>query len=149
MSPNNTSSTRRRPLLSLVLLAPDLILLVMLPTLAFTVLVALASTLGAHGAAVPATVYNPLPIYISRHLGPYTPWYAVGQYQAPPASCQLEQVSILQRHGARFPTASAGKKYAASVAKLQQNATSLAANLQFVKSYRCVALSSSPLASPR
>ncbi|GAA5851743.1 hypothetical protein JCM9279_004391 [Rhodotorula babjevae] len=135
MSQKNNSSSRRRPLLSLVLLAPNIALLVMLPTLAVTVLVALASTASTQAAAIPATVVNPLPSYISQHLGPYTPWFPVGDYEAPPASCQLEQVSILQRHGARFPTASAGKKYAASVAKLQQNATSLAGNLQFVKSY--------------
>ncbi|GAA5898806.1 hypothetical protein JCM8208_005401 [Rhodotorula glutinis] len=135
MGDNNNRSTRRSSLLSLILVAPDLLVLVMLPTLAVTALMALASAHYTRAAAVTATVFDPLPSYISRHLGPYTPWYAVGVYQAPPASCQLEQVSILQRHGARFPTASAGKKYAASVAKLQQNATSLASNLHFVRSY--------------
>ncbi|TNY19983.1 phytase [Rhodotorula diobovata] len=88
-----------------------------------------------HGAAVPAVISDPLPAYIARHLGPYSPWYAAGEYLAPPSSCELEQANILQRHGARFPTANAGKKYAASVAKLRENATSLSAALQFVRSY--------------
>ncbi len=43
-------------------------------------------------------------------------------------------MNILERHGARFPAASAGKKIQASVAKLA-NATSFAEEVAFVKDY--------------
>lgn len=119
--------------------------LVMLASLIATWFVLVHLAVFGHGAAVPAVISDPLPAYIARHLGPYSPWYAAGEYLAPPSSCELEQANILQRHGARFPTANAGKKYAASVAKLRENATSLSAALQFVRSYTCV---SPPLRGP-
>ncbi|GJN89382.1 hypothetical protein Rhopal_002362-T1 [Rhodotorula paludigena] len=90
----------------------------------------------ASAAAVnAAAIKNPLPSYISNNLGPYSPWYPLGSYRAPPSGCKIDQVNILQRHGARFPTANAGKKIQASIAKLQQNATSLTGDLEFVKDF--------------
>ncbi|KAI5475903.1 acid phosphatase, phytase [Pseudohyphozyma bogoriensis] len=75
-----------------------------------------------------------LPSYIATNLGAYSPYAAAGTYPAPPVGCTIDQVNILQRHGARFPTASAGKKIEASVAKLK-TATSFSTLLDFVPEY--------------
>ncbi|GAA5831386.1 hypothetical protein JCM11251_004006 [Rhodosporidiobolus azoricus] len=75
-----------------------------------------------------------LPAYIAENLGPYSPYRAVGEYPKVPEGCEVTQANILQRHGQRFPTKSAGKRIAASVAKLQ-NASSLSPDLAFVKDY--------------
>ncbi|GAA5890915.1 hypothetical protein JCM6882_008855 [Rhodosporidiobolus microsporus] len=103
-------------------------------------LLSLLASLSGLSSAVPleerasSAVKNVLPAYIAQNLGPYSPYRAVGEYPAVPAGCEITQASILQRHGQRFPTAKAGKRIAASVAKLQK-ATSLSAELAFVKSY--------------
>ncbi|KAK4703123.1 hypothetical protein P7C70_g3091, partial [Phenoliferia sp. Uapishka_3] len=75
-----------------------------------------------------------LPDYIAKNLGPYSPYIPVGTYPAPPAHCVVNQVNILQRHGARFPTAGAGKKIIASVAKVKA-ARSFSKSFAFVPSY--------------
>ena len=116
--------------------------------------VASAATVSSTSSVV-AHVKSPLPDCIGHNLGAYSPYY---EYPAIPRGCSLSQVSlctevcpysrsalnpaqylrvqvnILGRHGARFPTASTGKKIAVSVAKLK-NATSFAEEVEFVKDY--------------
>ncbi|GAA6015338.1 hypothetical protein JCM10207_008954 [Rhodosporidiobolus poonsookiae] len=99
---------------------------------------ALITSLAAVAAAAPLeerAVKTALPSYIASNLGPYSPWAAAGTYQDAPAGCTIDMVNILQRHGQRYPTANAGKKISASVAKLQA-ATSLTGDLTFVKNYK-------------
>ena len=50
-----------------------------------------------------------LPPSIFRHLGQYSPYFAAAEYVSPPSHCSIHQVSILQRHGSRWPTRGAGK----------------------------------------
>lgn len=111
---------------------------------------------------VPA-VANVLPSYIAENLGPYSPYMPAGEYPGIPKGCTLTQVSVawtrrigsagqgpqltrrapvlssqvnlLQRHGARFPTAKAGGKIAATLAKLQ-TATNFSSGLEFARDYR-------------
>lgn len=68
---------------------------------------------------------------IFRHFGQYSPWFPAGkaQYTTPPDSCEVDQVSLLIRHGARFPTRSITPFLRATVdklaaAKLSQEAAS-------------------------
>ncbi|KAI5476256.1 acid phosphatase, phytase [Pseudohyphozyma bogoriensis] len=75
-----------------------------------------------------------LPSYIANSLGPYSPYAAQRTYPSPPVGCTIDQVNILQRHGARYPTASAGKRIAASVTKLK-SATSFGSSVAFAQNY--------------
>lgn len=115
-----------------------------------------ASVRAAPAPSSAAAAVNPLPGYIGRNLGPYSPYHDVGNYVTPPVLCSIDQtcrhavlrssegssltvrrpgqVNILQRHGARFPTSNAGKKMSASVSKLKK-AKSPASSLAFVKDY--------------
>nr|GAT46630.1 phytase [Mycena chlorophos] len=57
--------------------------------------------------------------------GAYSPYFASGTYELPPKGCTIDQVNILERHGARYPTSGATPAIVAAVQKLQ-NATSYA-----------------------
>lgn len=35
---------------------------------------------------------DPLPIYIGRYVGSESPWFAAGNYTAPPHGCEIDQV---------------------------------------------------------
>ncbi|KDQ63958.1 hypothetical protein JAAARDRAFT_27630 [Jaapia argillacea MUCL 33604] len=56
---------------------------------------------------------------IQRRWAQYSPWYAVAEYQRPPQGCTINQVNILQRHGARYPTSGAGKDIQSALQKLK------------------------------
>ncbi|KAI0941112.1 hypothetical protein AcV7_002758 [Taiwanofungus camphoratus] len=49
----------------------------------------------------------------------YTPYYPLDDYVPPPQDCEIVQVNILQRHGARYPTKSASKAIKKALKKLQ------------------------------
>ncbi|KAI0941128.1 hypothetical protein AcV7_002773 [Taiwanofungus camphoratus] len=49
----------------------------------------------------------------------YTPYYPLDDYVPPPQHCEIVQVNILQRHGARYPTKSASKAVKKALKKLQ------------------------------
>ncbi|KZT06538.1 phosphoglycerate mutase-like protein [Laetiporus sulphureus 93-53] len=55
----------------------------------------------------------------SKSWAQYTPYYAVEAYAAPPDECEITQVNILQRHGARYPTKSSTKAIETALAKVQ------------------------------
>lgn len=143
-----------------VLFDSPLILMLVAYSLSVAGVLLSASVRAAPAPSSTAAAVNPLPDYIGRNLGPYSPYYNVGSYVTPPVSCSIDQagrhavlrfskecslsnvltdglpvqVNILQRHGARFPTSNAGKKISASVSKLK-NAKSLGSSLAFVKDY--------------
>ncbi|TKA50600.1 hypothetical protein B0A53_06078 [Rhodotorula sp. CCFEE 5036] len=122
-----------------VLFDSPLILMLIAYSLSVAGVLLSASVRAAPAPSSTAAAVNPLPDYIGRNLGPYSPYYNVGSYVTPPVSCSIDQagrhaVNILQRHGARFPTSNAGKKISASVSKLK-NAKSLGSSLAFVKDY--------------
>ncbi|KAF8873482.1 histidine phosphatase superfamily [Infundibulicybe gibba] len=56
---------------------------------------------------------------LSRSWAQYSPFFPVNHYKPPPRNCALNQVNILERHGARFPTTSAGAAIQLAVSKLQ------------------------------
>ncbi|SCV74681.1 BQ2448_7710 [Microbotryum intermedium] len=76
-----------------------------------TVRIVLASLLAADCAAAAAHPYL-------TNLAQYSPFYPVGEYRTVPSKCEVSQVNLLQRHGARQPTPSSGKSIQASLAKI-------------------------------
>ncbi|TCD68638.1 hypothetical protein EIP91_010293 [Steccherinum ochraceum] len=48
----------------------------------------------------------------------YSPYFPIEPYQEAPEGCTIDQVNILQRHGARFPTSGAGQRIQDALAKL-------------------------------
>ncbi|KAI0063433.1 phosphoglycerate mutase-like protein [Artomyces pyxidatus] len=59
-----------------------------------------------------------LPESVMRKWAQYAPYMPVDPYIAPPLGCAVTQVRFLQRHGARWPTESAGKEMKTAVDKL-------------------------------
>ena len=58
-----------------------------------------------------------------HHLAQYSPYFALeSAYVAPPARCTVDQVSILQRHGSRYPTSAAARVIQHTVDKLKRAA---------------------------
>ncbi|KAI0722495.1 phytase [Earliella scabrosa] len=49
----------------------------------------------------------------------YSPYFAAEQYLPPPKGCKVDQVHILERHGARFPTDGASDRIMQGITKLQ------------------------------
>ncbi|KAA1469415.1 acid phosphatase [Dentipellis sp. KUC8613] len=59
-----------------------------------------------------------LPDSFMKRWAQYAPWMPAEAYTPPPSGCSVTQVNLIQRHGARFPTASSGKEFRAAVEKL-------------------------------
>ncbi|KAF8205775.1 acid phosphatase [Mycena galopus ATCC 62051] len=62
---------------------------------------------------------QPLEFNVRKFWGAYSPFFSVQEYVPPPNSCEITQVNILQRHGARFPTPGASINIVSAVRKLQ------------------------------
>jgi len=78
------------------------------------------------------------PPAIFHHLGQYSPYFAPALYQPPPAGCVVDQVSVLHRHGSRYPTEGAARVIRPILARLQEAVKDLAEpcpELEFLKSY--------------
>ncbi|KIP09825.1 hypothetical protein PHLGIDRAFT_22644 [Phlebiopsis gigantea 11061_1 CR5-6] len=73
-----------------------------------------------------------VPEKIQRHWGQYSPYFPVGEYAQPPPGCVIDQVNILQRHGARYPNDD--DDYYKAVRRLQ-GAKQLKGDLKFLKDY--------------
>ncbi|THH02813.1 hypothetical protein EW145_g6696 [Phellinidium pouzarii] len=76
-----------------------------------------------------------IPSRIKHSWAQYAPYFPVEDYRSPPSHCSITQVNILQRHGARFPTTSAGAMIQSSVAKLQAASSFKDPQLRFLKDY--------------
>ncbi|KAI0682711.1 phytase [Cytidiella melzeri] len=87
--------------------------------------------------SVPHPVTPILPLTEREQLewAQYSPYFARAVYKEPPSGCQIDQVNILQRHGARFPTSGAATKIQAALAKLQTVTNFTDSRLDFVKSF--------------
>ncbi|KIK66706.1 hypothetical protein GYMLUDRAFT_238943 [Collybiopsis luxurians FD-317 M1] len=75
---------------------------------------------------------GPRPYVLQQNWGAYAPYYPLNDYVSPPERCE---VNILQRHGARYPTAGPGAIIAAAVSKLQGVTTYRDSNLDFIRSF--------------
>ncbi|KAH8106453.1 phosphoglycerate mutase-like protein [Phellopilus nigrolimitatus] len=76
-----------------------------------------------------------LPDNIKQSWAQYSPYFSVSEYAEPPDRCKITQVNIIQRHGARFPTSSAGLKIQSAVAKLQTVSHYMNPHFSFLKNY--------------
>ncbi|KAI8989846.1 phytase [Trametes punicea] len=65
----------------------------------------------------------------------YSPYIPADKYRPPPANCEINQVHILQRHGARFPTSGAATRIEAAITKLQAAKAFTDPVLRFLKDY--------------
>ncbi|KAI9070321.1 acid phosphatase [Trametes sanguinea] len=65
----------------------------------------------------------------------YSPWHPLDKYRAPPAGCNITQVHILQRHGARYPNAEDGQNYSRAVDHLASADKFRDKRLKFLKEY--------------
>ncbi|KAK9455928.1 acid phosphatase [Dipodascopsis uninucleata] len=77
--------------------------------------------------------YNVLKHYGGN--GPYSDNPGVGISRDPPASCEVDQVIMLMRHGERFPDPSVGEAMLGSLAKVQAYNSSFKGSLSFVPDY--------------
>ncbi|KAH9833864.1 phytase [Rhodofomes roseus] len=71
----------------------------------------------------------------STRWAQYAPYFPVEPYAAPPASCEVDQVHIIQRHGARYPTSGAAARIQAALARLQTATILSDSSLAFVSNY--------------
>ncbi|THH31094.1 hypothetical protein EUX98_g3091 [Antrodiella citrinella] len=88
--------------------------------LLLSILVALVySAFGASMNAVkPITPTLNVPKEIQLDWSEYSPYFPLDEYRDVPGGCEIDQVNILQRHGARFPTTGANTNIKAALAKL-------------------------------
>ncbi|KAF7344135.1 Acid phosphatase [Mycena venus] len=77
----------------------------------------------------------PQKVDITQLWGAYSPFFASGTYVAPPAGCHIDQVNLLQRHGARFPTSGAATTIISGVKKLQSVQNYTDPRLDFLKTF--------------
>ncbi|GJE87420.1 phytase [Phanerochaete sordida] len=96
----------------------------------------LVSTEGRASAFTPITPVFPIPESEQLNWGQYSPYFPLAKYRAPPEGCVIDQVNILQRHGARFPTSGATAGIVAALAKLQAVPSYEDPALQFLKTFK-------------
>ncbi|KIJ69724.1 hypothetical protein HYDPIDRAFT_22894 [Hydnomerulius pinastri MD-312] len=88
-----------------------------------------------------ATINNTAPSLgfpqsLQQSWAQYSPWFPAATYEPPPAGCNIVQVNLLQRHGARYPEKAAGKAMKKSVKKLKRAKKFKDDDLKFVKKYK-------------
>ncbi|TBU26108.1 acid phosphatase [Dichomitus squalens] len=76
-----------------------------------------------------------VPKGVQTMWGQYAPWRAAGTYVGPPEGCNVTQVNLLQRHGARYPNAEEGQRYAVAVERLASAKKFADKRLKFLKDY--------------
>ncbi|KAF8549943.1 acid phosphatase [Imleria badia] len=75
------------------------------------------------------------PQELQQSWAQYSPWYPAATYVPPPTGCEVVQVNLLQRHGARFPEKGPGKAIQKSVKKLKRAKKFKDPKLAFVDQY--------------
>ncbi|CAL1711253.1 unnamed protein product [Somion occarium] len=74
-----------------------------------------------------------IPKKIQKHWGQYAPWFPVEKYKRPPKGCEITQVNILQRHGARYPNSY--DSYDESIKRLMEADKFVDSKLDFLSEY--------------
>lgn len=91
---------------------------------------------GTASAFTPITPVFPIPESEQLNWAQYSPYFPLAAYRQPPAGCAIDQVNILQRHGARFPTSGATQGIVAALAKIQSVPQFDDPALQFLKTFK-------------
>ncbi|KAG9317928.1 histidine phosphatase superfamily [Chiua virens] len=104
-----------------------------------SIIVPLVALLAAGVAsAEPVKITAPslgFPQSLEQSWAQQSPYFPAATYVVPPSGCEITQVNLLQRHGARWPKKSQGKDMKASV-KTIQNANSYSnPNMTFITDY--------------
>ncbi|RDX55363.1 phytase [Lentinus brumalis] len=77
-----------------------------------------------------------VPDDVQQSWSMYSPYFAAGTYEAPPDRCLVDQVNLIQRHGARFPTSGAAARIKAALSKLRAATDLTDPLLEFVQKYK-------------
>ncbi|KAF7334253.1 hypothetical protein MSAN_02386700 [Mycena sanguinolenta] len=72
---------------------------------------------------------------LQQSWGVYSPYHAAEHYIPPPADCEISQVNILHRHGARLPTEHQTKDIHSGVKKLQSAEYYTDSRLDFLETF--------------
>ncbi|KAF7348503.1 hypothetical protein MVEN_01367800 [Mycena venus] len=72
---------------------------------------------------------------LQKSWGVYSPFHAVEEYTPPPAGCEISQVNILHRHGARLPSEKQSEDIIAGVKKLQSVQVYTDSRLDFLNTF--------------
>ncbi|KAJ7153117.1 acid phosphatase [Mycena crocata] len=72
---------------------------------------------------------------VTKLWGAYSPFFTAGTYPALPAGCSIDQVNLIQRHGARFPTSGASTNIISGITKLQSIQNFTDSRLDFLKNF--------------
>ncbi|EKM60000.1 uncharacterized protein PHACADRAFT_87656 [Phanerochaete carnosa HHB-10118-sp] len=86
-------------------------------------------------AFMPIAPVFPIPENEQLNWSQYSPYFPLAEYELPPVGCQINQVNILQRHGARFPTSGASQLIVAALAKIQSVQSFEDPSLQFLETF--------------
>ncbi|KAJ6491378.1 phytase [Mycena vitilis] len=74
-------------------------------------------------------------VEIQKSWGVYSPFHAVEEYTPPPVGCEISQVNILHRHGARLPSVSQTEDILSGVRKLQSVEVYTDSRLEFLDTF--------------
>ncbi|KAH8087171.1 phytase [Cristinia sonorae] len=113
-TPTNKSAKRRRLFGPCSATRTAMALIVLLTILAAFVY----SVFGSPAGSKPLTPTLNVPKEAQLNWAQYSPYFPVDPYRQPPQGCNVEQVNILQRHGARFPTSGAAARIKSALDKL-------------------------------
>ncbi|KAL5487484.1 hypothetical protein ACEPAI_5592 [Sanghuangporus weigelae] len=95
--------------------------------------------LGPSGASPSGSFPVTPEIQFSRHAkhswAMYSPYFPAAEYKNPPSHCKVNQVNIIHRHGARFPTSDAGERILSAVQKLLNATLFRDVRLHFLRHY--------------
>ncbi|KAL5529871.1 hypothetical protein ACEPAF_6128 [Sanghuangporus sanghuang] len=95
--------------------------------------------LGPSGASpsefFPVTPKIRFPGHAKHTWAMYSPYFPAAEYKNPPSQCKVNQVNIIHRHGARFPTSDAGERISSAVQKLQNATLFRDVRLHFLRHY--------------
>ncbi|KAJ7698716.1 histidine phosphatase superfamily [Mycena rosella] len=72
---------------------------------------------------------------LQKSWGVYSPFHAVAEYSPPPQGCEISQVNILHRHGARLPSVSQSEDILSGVNKLQSVQVYTDSRLDFMNTF--------------
>ncbi|KAI0089281.1 phytase [Irpex rosettiformis] len=92
----------------------------------------------ALGVAEVRTITPRLPVAESEQLNwaAYSPYFPAADYKNPPVGCKVDQVNIIQRHGARYPTSGATRGILSALAKLKNVTNFTDSRLDFIKTFQ-------------
>jgi len=98
----------------------------------FTSLIATLPLAGTIEAA--ETPSLPLSDSVTHNWGAYSPFFSLAEYSVP-GGCTINQVNLLHRHGARFPTAKNGAKLNTTVSQFSKATSFSNPNMTFLGNY--------------